>query len=374
MTKKELYATAKTLNIRGRSRMNKAQLQRAIDMTLGEPMVEKEASMDSKQMLVSLTQDMNLKFDNGERVNIVEMRAPRDEMDVLFNDPSPNLFEDYNLEAEFNEMLELQEGMASVRAQAIGLKQGVIDARKEEYKLKMQAEYALRRYLELKGTFSGLMEKLNRAKERWAALSVEVKRKLNGEKNRWKKTFWRQTMPVKEKRDKAYKEFNELKAKAKAASNKLKAEYAKFDLHGKAEAEVLWDLWWELQAGCSEFTQCSMAGHGRLWGEYFDLMNDEDYLLFVQLDPEDIDDQSLLMDPINTEECLRDSHLADPFSKPDTYERDKVEELPVRTYGYVAPVRDVTDQYRPEAELAAEWEELDRNFMELLDEHDLSYA
>jgi len=328
--------------------------------------------VDSKQMLVSLTQDMNLKFDNGEKVNIVELRAPRDEMDVLFNDPSPRPFSS-NLESEFNELLEHQEVMATIRAEANKLKQGVYDARYEEYKTKMQAEYALRRYLEHKDTFSQLMDKLNRAKERWTKLPIDAKRKLKHEKDAWKRSFWARVMPIKTRRDEMWKEYEELKAKAKAAQAKMKLEWKIFDDSGNRDTnEELWSKWNEAQADCSDFTHASLSGHSRLWSEYFNLVNDEDYLLFVQLDPEDIDDQSLLMDPIETQKCLRDTHLADPFSKPDHYEEEKTEELPVRTYGYVAPVRDVTSEYKAETELEAEWDELNERFMDMLDEEELN--
>lgn len=375
MTKKELLATAKTLNIRGRSKMNKAELNRAIEMTLGAPIDQpEEAIMDSKQMLVSLTQDMNLKFDNGERVNIVEMRAPRDEMDVLFNDPSPHVYSD-PLEGEFNELLDHQEVMATIRAEANKLKQGYYDARSVEYKFKMQAEYALCRYLEHKGLFSGLMDKLNRAKERWAALPTESKLKLKKDKDDWKRSFWARVMPIKVRRDEAWTEYNELKGKAKKAIANKKLEWKIFENSGNKELnEELWNKWNEAQQECQEFISSSSSG-GRLWSEYFDLIEDEDYLSFFEVDPEDVDDLTILFDEMEQVRCIKDTHLADPFSMPDTYEEEKTEELPVRTYGYVAPVRDVTSEYKAEAELEAQWGELDERFMEMLDEEELtSYA
>lgn len=375
MLKKELLATAKTLNIRGRSRMNKAQLQRAIDLTLGEPMVEKEEAVDSKQMLVSLTQDQNLKFDNGERVNIVEMQAPRDEKDVLFDDPSPHLFEDYDFEKEFGELLEIQEEMATICEGAIMYKAEAIRITKAEWLLKMQAEYALRRYEELRDVkIPAWREKLARNLARFDALPNAARGKAQPVKARWERRTRTKINELYEQKKEAWEFYEERKAAHKAIKPLKNPAWDNFNDNWAELADELWKEWHKWQAKCTEFTHGSRSGHSRLWTNYFDLVNDEDYLLFVQLDPEDIDDQSLLMDPAETQDCIRDTHFLDPFSKPDHYEQDQVEELPVRTYGYVAPVRDVTHEYKAESELEAEWNELDSQFMELLDEHDLSYA
>ena len=416
MTKKELLATAKTLNIRRRSKMNKAELQRAIEMTLGEPINQpEEATVDSKQMLVSLTQDMNLKFDNGEKVNIVELRAPRDEMDVLFNDPSPSLFEDYGKEAALSEVIELQERMAK----GMKLIEDVQRRRQE----------ALDRYLLAKWRFKACMEELKEGQKWLKKLSriQAVKTLVNGKKAwiqskkdicvtkvegdekiwvtltdkqcaaraarfpGWKKDLWKKANKLRKERDEAWKEYEGHK------------EYLKTPQMAEPLSR-LWDQWKALKAQCNEIIATTNA----TWPDYFKFVlpnpnewteyDDPNYYLqTVGFDPKDIDNQEKNFDPQETIDCLFDSHLKDDFSKPDTYTHELVEDLPLKSWGYVPQCKDLVKEWakmnqrvayivdqrgrvhfknmiqvEEQNDLISQWAELDAQFIHLLDEEEFN--
>jgi hypothetical protein len=313
------------------------------------------------QDLVALSQDQGLNFDGGDKVMIIDPRydldwltndeagmcwiededmahqilgkAIKEEYQALYEDESPNTYEDLDLEKDLNRLINIQEHMAK----GMSLIKEMTHRR----------DKALNSYLLNKYRFSIWMDRLERGEDKWNSLSGEEKKAKSQIYRRWKENIWSKANPIRAERDASYKAYEGHK---EYLETPRMSDYL----------NRLWERWFELKDQSQALVGESMAGASKIWREYFQLIEDEDYLLFTGFDPEEIDNQEWLFSDTAHIEGLRESHLRDPFSAPPA-DKDKndIPHIPIRTGGYVPRCKDVTHQYRPANQIAKEWAELD---------------
>ena len=195
------------------------------------------------------------------------------------------------------------------------------------------------------------MRILNKGEARWELLSGEDKQAKQKIYKAWKRGLWAQATPIMNARNDAWEAYEA--HKEYLATPKMSNYLSR-----------LWARWNDLREEVAILVNNAPAGRGRVWYEYFSLVEDVDYLSFVGFDPEDISDElgyeerKAGASRIDHIECIQAAHLSDPFSQASYLVEPELNAIPVRTGGFVSKCRDITI----EVMLAKGWEEVDNSF------------